>query len=116
MNLTGRPVYVKGAKPKRSNRPTKDQQERWERIRALGCIVCGAYAKIHHCLTGAGGRKDHDKVIGLCENHHTGKEGLHRLSRRVWEPIYGYETDLMAKTAVLLGEIPPSVPSMPGQG
>lgn len=103
-NICKRPVTPKGQKRKRSNRPTKDQLKRWEKIRALGCSVCGAYAQIHHCFTGCGGRKDHDKVIGLCETHHTGREGLHRLSRRVWEPIYGSEESLMEKTAELLGE------------
>ena len=43
--------------------PTKKQRERWAMLAERGCCVCGSYdVQIHHALTGAGGRKDHDKV------------------------------------------------------
>jgi len=104
VNLTGRPPYQKGAKTKKNNAPTKAQRERWSRIIKLGCIVEGCPHKpsIHHALTGAGGRKNHDKVLPLCYDHHQGDKGIHTLSRRVWEPIYGSEESLLARVDELL--------------
>ena len=106
MNLTGQQVYQKQQKVKRTgNKPTALQRQRWERIRALGCAVAGCKlpASIHHCGTGAGGRKDHDKVIGLCHFHHQGDDGIHK-GRSAWQEKYGTEDELMARTACLLGE------------
>ena len=77
--------------------PTKKQKERWERLRASGCIICGLPPAIHHCETGMGGRKDHDKVLPLCHFHHQGEQGIHKLGRRVWQEIYGTEQELMLK-------------------
>ena len=85
---------------------TKAQKARWQRIIDNGCIVdtCENYPCIHHCETGAGGRKDHDKVIGLCHFHHQGEQGIHTLSRRIWQPMYGTERYLIEKTNYMLGE------------
>lgn len=85
---------------------TKKQRERWNRILDFGCSVahCGKSPCIHHCETGRGRRKDHDKVIGLCYDHHQGKLGIHTLSRRIWEGTFGTEQDHMLKIAILLGE------------
>lgn len=91
MNITKRPVAPKGKSPHKSNNPTKAQRERWERIRAHGCVICGVIAEIHHCFTGAGGRKDHDKVIPLCHYHHRGGAGIHSIGRREWQRIFGTE-------------------------
>jgi len=89
--------------------PTKKQRARWERIRELGCMVgglsCKPYTEIHHAGTGGGGRKDHDKVFGLCYNHHSGEDGIHTISRRVWQERYGTENHFLNETANLLGEI-----------
>ncbi|MCK9622185.1 MAG: Ref family recombination enhancement nuclease [Methylobacter sp.] len=79
-----------------AKQPTKSQRKRWELIRGLGCIVCRAWlAEIHHCGTGAGGRKDHDKVIPLCPVHHTGIYGIHKIGRKRFAENYGTEEELM---------------------
>ena len=83
-----------------SKPPTKSQRERWGKIAELGCQVQGVHrgrTTIHHCFTGAGGRKDHDKVLALCEMHHTGPNGINggRISRREWEHRYGSEQSLL---------------------
>lgn len=113
MNLTGRPVHVKGQSRKpRCRRPTAADRAHWEAVRALGCMAggCGrADPEVHHCGTGGGGRKDHSRVIGLCELHHRGRLGIHTLSRRVWEPLYGREADHLARVARLLSSGPGSV-------
>ena len=73
--------------------PTKAQRRRWDRVRGLGCVfhsgACRGPVAIHHAGTGSGGRKDHDKVIPLCWEHHQGKEGIHTLSRRIWAEKFG---------------------------
>jgi hypothetical protein len=91
--------------------PTRAQERRWTNIRLMGCIVCRGVAEIHHCFTGSGGRKKHDLTIGLCFRHHRGVEGIHPLSRNIWEPIYGTEQKLLDKTnAILRGENVPIQP------
>ena len=102
-NLLGLPVYQKNHKRKpRNSPPTKAERERWERVRALGCSVCQAKnPEIHHCCTGAGGRKDHAKVIGLCRKHHTGSEGIHFIGRRTWQERFGAEQQHLERVAHL---------------
>lgn len=78
--------------------PTKSEREYWQKLRDIGCIICGSSPAIHHCGTGMGGRKDHRKVLPLCHHHHQGPEGLHTLSRRVWQAKYGTEDELMKLT------------------
>ena len=102
MNLTNQPVYQKGQKRKpRNPPPTKAEREHWERVRALGCSVCQAKnPEIHHCCTGAGGRKDHAKVIGLCFDHHRGQpHGLHHIGRKAWQEAFGTEQQHLKRVA-----------------
>jgi hypothetical protein len=101
MNLTGQPVYTKGQQRKSRGRPPNAaERTHWENIRRLGCSVCRATdPEIHHCGTGGGGRKDHLKVIPLCNFHHRGPQGIHTLSRKVWEPLYGTEAEHLARVA-----------------
>ena len=81
---------------------TKAEKAHMEKVRALGCIICGGIAAVHHCLTGMGGRKNHMKVIGLCYAHHQGHDGIHTLGRKAWQAKHGSEQDLMAKVADLI--------------
>lgn len=107
MNLTGRAVYQKGTKRKSrgvARRPNAEEKRHWAKVAALGCVVgpagCKGRVSIHHCGTGAGGRKDHMKVIGLClEMHHTGPEGIDgkRMSKRAWQAKYGTEAVLLTR-------------------
>jgi hypothetical protein len=82
---------------KKSNNPSKSQRERWSKLADLGCIICGSPPSIHHCETGMGRRKDHDRVLPLCYEHHQGSMGIHTLGRKKWESIYGTEQELMDK-------------------
>lgn len=82
---------------------TTKQQALWDKLREFGCVICRAPAAIHHCFTGAGGRKDHDKVLPLCHYHHQGDQGIHTLSRRIWEEKYSTETELLEKVRKELG-------------
>ena len=86
--------------------PTKAQRARWSRIAEFGCMICGSPAEIHHCFTGGGGRKNHDKVIPLCPEHHRGAQGIDGrhfgMSKKKWQTIYGTEQELLDKLNSLL--------------
>ncbi len=74
------------------------------KVAALGCIVCGAEATIHHCGTYMGGGRNHKRVIPLCHYHHQGEEGIDgkRMGKRVWEEKYGTEESLLAEVDLRL--------------
>lgn len=86
--------------------PTSAQNRRWDKIRCLGCLVCGAQATIHHLYTGAGGRKNHDRVAPLCWIHHIGPEGIdgRKLSKRQWQEKYLTEHEMEARVSAMLAE------------
>lgn len=98
MNLTGRPPYQKtGNGRKGTKQPTTEQKALWARLVARGCVICAQKANIHHCGTGAGGRKDHDNVLPLCVFHHTGALGIHTIGRKKWQEKFGTEQYLREK-------------------
>ncbi len=90
--------------------PTENQKRLWFKLRELGCIVCSSQVNttIHHCGTGAGGRKNHDYVIPLCHRHHLGEMGIDRreygASEEVidWESLFGSERELHEKAMAML--------------
>jgi hypothetical protein len=58
----------------------KRAEAEWmSKVAALGCIICGAPAQLHHPREGVGKaqRSPNWCVIPLCEPHHTGKNGIH---------------------------------------
>lgn len=108
MNLTGRPPYQKGTAKKKRNVPTEAQRKRWQKLVSLGCILsrlgitheCRGRVTIHHCHTGGGGRKDHDLVVPLCANMHTGPGGIdgrQEFSKRSWQEKYCTEDAMLAE-------------------
>lgn len=105
MRINPLPVYQRGQKRKTRSRPANtEERKHWERVRALGCMACGAAnPEIHHTGTGAGGRRDHTEVIGLCRTHHTGAAGIHHIGRRKWQEQFGTERQHLERVARLLG-------------
>lgn len=114
-NICKRPAVQKGQRlNKKPNRPDAGDLERWTKIRALGCILrffgftgCAGGNTLHHIKTGAGGRKNHKRVVPLCWTHHLSPEGIDgkRYSKRGWQERYVTEDEMEYKTKVLLGEI-----------
>lgn len=114
MNLTGRPPYQKGSAKKKSKKPTAEQiRYREEKVRPLGCILnhmgiahdCYGRTTIHHCGTGGGSRKDHDQVVPLCENMHTGPHGIdgrRSFSKRGWQEAFATEEAMLEAVNQLL--------------
>jgi hypothetical protein len=88
MNLTGQPVYQKT--PKGSKNPTKAQREHMATVATMPCVICGNHpVHVHHATCGGGGRRDHMRVLPLCEECHTGSRGIHHLGRRAWAELNG---------------------------
>ena len=77
---------------------TKFEKEHMAKVKQQPCIVCDNFpVDVHHTGTHMGGGRNHLKVLPLCKTHHTGDSGIHALSRRVWQEIYGTEEYLMLK-------------------
>lgn len=112
MSLCGRPPYQKGSAKKKSKEPTAAQRKRWERLRELGCVLsqlkpehrCKSRPTIHHCFTGGGGRKNHDLVVCLCEDMHTGPDGIdgrQNYSKISWQDAFVTEVQMLNQTDVM---------------
>lgn len=112
MRINPLPVYVKSERSKHPRKFNTEEKQHMDKVRKLGCIVknheCEGRTTIHHTGTGAGGRKNHMKVIGLCVEHHLGMRGINSLtgamSRREWESVYGSESELLKLVDEKLGE------------
>jgi hypothetical protein len=80
-----------------------------ERVHEIPCVVCvhmGLPASwpvhAHHLESVRDGTSDY-ATVSLCEQHHTGPNGIHGLSRRGFEARYKLtEIDLLAMTIRLL--------------
>lgn len=82
---------------------TKAEREHMAKVKLQPCIICGCGpVDVHHAGTGMGGRKNHMKVLPLCQFHHTGVKGIHKIGRRNWQELYGTETELLAKLGGML--------------
>lgn len=92
---------------------TKAERERFERLKNLGCIVCGLTrgatrgpVEIHHIVRG-NKRLGHWYTLPLCYAHHRGS-GTGLLTsiasgRKAFEAIHGSELDLWVKCQHILG-------------
>ena len=78
---------------------TKDEKHHMGRVAALGCIICGGLAQVHHIKTHMGGGRDHFKTIPLCARHHVGhgySVSLHD-GKKAFEAKFGTELELLEK-------------------
>lgn len=79
------------------------------RVAALGCIICGAPATVHHLTgpkyRGMGQKADDRNTIPLCPPHH--QNGGHGVAihagLKAFEAKFGTQDELLAKTNRLLG-------------
>lgn len=117
MNLTGRPIYVKGQKadkPRKGMRPVSAKKAKHKAtekaaggtahmmaVKALGCLICGAQpAEAHHLPDP---RSDF-RTIALCPFHHRTEYGeqAYHFSRRNFNKLHGSDEKLLARTLELL--------------
>lgn len=83
-------------------------------VAAMGCVICGAPAEIHHLKhspetglhLGMSQRASHWHVIPLCAAHHrTGGPGVaYHAGPREWEAIHGTEIELWKRVEARLRE------------
>lgn len=67
-----------------------------DRIAGMGCLVCGRGASLHHEHE-PGARRDHQRTVPLCYEHHQGQTGRHGLgSHNAFEIQYGVNLQVMA--------------------
>ena len=69
-------------------------KKRFTKLSELGCCLCRKPAQIHHLIgdqgiKGLAIKASDEETIPLCEFHHTGKQGIHRLGVETWEKKYG---------------------------
>ena len=85
--------------------PTRKEKYYWGLLCSeVGCIVCRTYHGnintycLPHHIDGRTKKGCHMNVIPLCSEHHDRhqKEGIHFMSRKVWEEKYGKQEDLKA--------------------
>ena len=81
-----------------------NDKDRINQIAALGCIICGGPANLHHLRTGVGmGQRGRD-VLPLCQKHHQhGGFGVaYHAGAREFEKNFGTELELLEKVNKLL--------------
>jgi hypothetical protein len=82
---------------------TKKQKDYFQKLAEYGCIICRRPAQIHHCGTHIGGGRDHEKVIPLCVEHHTGGGygvAIHA-GKKEFEEKFGTEDELLIKIKMI---------------
>ena len=89
------------AKPlqRRSRKPNKTAAEKrhMDRVAAMGCLVCGAAATVHHVSASInGGRitRSHKRTVPLCPRHHHhdhGMSSVERLSHAGFYRVHGID-------------------------
>lgn len=93
-----------------AKQPTAEERRHLERIRKMGCLVCGARASAHH-VTGYADRmgrfsRSHKLIVPLCGIHHQiiwgPKESVEALGHRGF--FYTYGIDLLAEAKRLWAE------------
>jgi hypothetical protein len=87
------------AKAKRSKSATAAEKAHMGRVAALGCILCGQPAEVHHLRDGQGmaQRASNWLVIPACPDHHRGPRGIHG-DRSALKQANVTEIDLLAMT------------------
>jgi hypothetical protein len=86
-------------------------------VAGLGCVlnimgvehVCSGDITRHHCKTGAGGRKNHNLIVGLCAESHLGAYGIdgrNKISKIDWQEKFATEDAMLETVARCLNEIP----------
>lgn len=66
---------------------TKAEREHMRHVSYLGCVAClergieTPFVEIHHCGTGAGGSRNHMKVVPLCPEDHRWSNSVNKLGK-----------------------------------
>lgn len=99
MNLTGRPIPQKSAKPVRGKRGS----DHMARVASLPCIICGAFGvQVHHVICGRYGQHKASDLdtIPLCKACH---DELHA-GKETWAAKHGPDYDYLPKVRQMLDD------------
>lgn len=70
-----------------SKKPTQTEKAHMQAVSDLSCVACiergqhETVAEIHHCGTGAGGRRNHMNVVPLCPHDHRFANSVNKLGK-----------------------------------
>lgn len=105
VGLVSAALALPEAQPAVERVPLSDEKRHMDRVAALGCLLCGQPAQLHHVREGQGmsQRASNFLVVPLCEPHHTGSAGLHGLGGRGFERLYC--VDEMGLLAQVIGRL-----------
>lgn len=98
MNLTGRPIAKKPAKP--TAEETRLGKLHMRRVKQLPCVICWrpGPSDVHHVICGRyGTRRASDfETIPLCKSHHLdGPDAIHN-GKESWIAAYGADHEYLA--------------------
>lgn len=88
-------------KPKPGTAPTAAEKRHFARVVALGCVICGGAATVHHVTSDGYKRiaRSHQRVVPLCPTHHQiqhgPRESVEALGPAEFNRIY--DIDLLAR-------------------
>jgi hypothetical protein len=90
-------TYLFKKKLAKSHRKTLAHLKRFQSIADMGCCICQKPCQIHHLIglsyKGLSQKADNRFTIGLCVDHHTGREGIHIIGKKTWETAYGTQEE-----------------------
>jgi hypothetical protein len=89
--------------------PTAEERRYRDKVAALGCLICGMPANLHHVRQGVGmGQKAAEigGLLPLCHIHHqNGGYGVaFHAGKKEWQKNYGTEAELLEEVARRLGD------------
>ena len=76
---------------------TKAEREYLSRVAALGCIICGAPASIHH-VRRYGETRKHAQTVPLCPSCHQGPQGIHTVGKKRFAAEVMSEDEMLRRT------------------
>jgi hypothetical protein len=84
-----------------------EKKERFNRLSEMGCCICGRPPQIHHLIgsqhRGMGQKAPDEKTIPLCQPHHTGQEGIHKMGMHPWEEMFGAQVVMLDWVNTVMG-------------
>jgi len=101
------------SKPNPELRNGFKDKKRMAAIHELPCTICFASdikqitrTVAHHKIGNGLGLKASDKLtMAICEDHHTGKNGVHTISLKKWEEKFFSQTELIEFTNKMLEDL-----------
>lgn len=82
---------TKRIKPKVVRPPSAFERRHMNRLRDMGCVICGGEPEMHHITSDGSKRitRSWKRVMPLCPDHHrTGGEAVERISQEAFNALH----------------------------